>query len=55
MSRNPIAKAVRLIKPKIVPDKRKRRLEQLEIDELYDYADRERRNNNLRLKQRKSE
>jgi hypothetical protein len=36
--KNPIAKAVRLIKPKVIPDKR-RKPEKINLDDLHDYAD----------------
>lgn len=48
--RNPIAKAVRLIKPKIVPDTRRAKLTQSDIDELHEYADKSLQRSNRRVK-----
>ena len=47
--RNPIAKAVRLIKPQVIMDRRERIKTQLQIEELQEYADNYRADSNRRL------
>lgn len=49
-TRNPIPKAVRLIKPKVVPNKHKNTWTKKEVDELHNYADKMLKHNNRKTR-----